>query len=604
MTQKYDKYKNVVNVPQKTVKRGFDAIKDWTPQNKWWQLVRVPTATVAFNLYLALWLFTKVGLDNPIIEKLDDVHSKKRIKQNPKTKFGRVIAGIKKQEKSYPTLSAIIAYYMLLTMLAGAGQVTIDGRFFEDLKLKREKHDKKSDKININNLKIDPSCSKEDWLKQMDAIWPYLYMETVLSEGFINEAYADVGDSGGYLTIGSGFMIGKANPRGNKDLAIINERKAFFKKVLGKPYVNGVSVSYEENKILIRAFYEKYVWPYMQKSFTKPMDAHLFIELCLANFNRGSGIYQAGYAGEKIKNAVNSGNSDVDIANRFDDFCKDGFSGLLPKYGVAAHRVLGDVSDENVLNSLANSVYKLDKKQIWNNGQLKEFDTIAQVLMGIKNADVYKNGKTYVQYRVSEYLTPWEIENIKKGALFTDASDFFTPVQEKTETTAEILNEEGEALYFSGNYKMAIEKYNSALKQNPDLYVVYSNLSLAYYKLGEYDNALKVVNDFVNSGRFKSTPATVKGYTYYNAALCYEKLGDKESNTKRKLEYYNLAKQNAERGQSVANTTYRGFMKRIDGKISDVGSRSKTVAFNDGIRKVQNRQNDNAIFLSSHEFQA
>ena len=95
MSEKYKKYKKIVNVPQKTVKRGFDAVKDWHPENNWWQLLRVPAATVAFNLYLALLLFTRIGLENPIIEKFDDLNTKKKIKTEPQTKFSRFINGIK-----------------------------------------------------------------------------------------------------------------------------------------------------------------------------------------------------------------------------------------------------------------------------------------------------------------------------------------------------------------------------------------------------------------------------------------------------------------------------------------------------------------------------
>ena len=397
MSEKYKKYKKIVNVPQKTVKRGFDAVKDWHPENNWWQLVRVPAATVAFNLYLALLLFTRIGLENPIIEKFDDLNTKKKIKTEPQTKFSRFINGIKKREKANPTLSAILVYYMLLTMLVGGGKIAADRLVFGNDSAQEQR---KKDRIKIKDLKIDPTVSKEDWMRQMDAIWPYLYMETVLSEGFINEAYADVGDSGGYLTIGSGYMIGKANPKGPRDRDIIKERKAFFKKTLGKPYVNGVSISHEENRILIRKFYEVYVWPSMRQSFTRPMDAHLFIELCIGNFNRGSGIYNGKNSGANIRTAVNSGESLKQIVNKFDDLCNKGNSGLLPKYGVAAHRVLGDISDEDVLNSLANSVYKISKDKVWSGGMLREYDTIAQDLVAISNADVLKNGKTYVQQRL------------------------------------------------------------------------------------------------------------------------------------------------------------------------------------------------------------
>lgn len=603
MTEKYEKYKKAVNKPQRAMKRVFNAVKDWSPENKWMQLVRVSTATVAFNLYLAMLLFTRVGLENPIIEKLDDVHSKKDIKQNLKTKFGRIVARIRKREKANPTLSAILVYYIMLTMLVGGVKIATNNRDNDENKQKQPKDTRRE----IDTIKIDPTKSQKDWMRQMDAIWPYLYMETILSEGFINEAYADVGDSDGYLTIGSGYMIGKANPKGPTDRKIIKERKDFFKKVLGKPYVNGVSISDSENRILIRVFYEKYVWPYVKKNFTEPIDAHLFIELCIGSFNRGAGIYNNGNSGESIKTAVNEGGSLVQIVNRFDDLCKAGYSGLLPKYGVAAHRVLGNISDEDVLNSLANSVYGISKADTWANGVLKEYDNIAKDLRFVPHskADVKKNGKTYVQYNVSNYLYEYEIEYIKSGKLFVASILDFQNTPEYHETSAEKLNEQGEELFFSGDYRGAIVKYNAALSKDSNMYIVYSNLVLAYYKLGEYQNGLDIVNVFINSDKFTRASESVRGYTYYNVALCYEKLGDNAKDKQQKLDYYELAKTNAGHGQDIAHTQYSDFMRRINNKIAVCG-KYKKLAFNQGIDNIKQNHKTSSfvVYSDDNEFQA
>ena len=597
MTETYDKYKKIVNVPQRLAKKGFEAIKDWSPKNNWWQLARVPAATAAFNLYLALWLFTRVGLDNPVIEKLDDLKANRKIKESPKTKFGRFVAKIRKKEKKRPTLAAILTYYMMLSMLLGGVKVS---QYIEKNKdEKEEKEVKQEKKASIDNFKIDPTLNQQDWLLQMDAIWPYLYMETILSEGFVDEAYADVGDTDGYLTIGSGFMIGKANPKGKKDNAIIKERKAFFKKVLGKPYVNGVRVSYEENRILIRKYYETYVWPVIKKQFDKPMDAHLFIELCIGSFNRGSGIYNDGNAGNNIQRAVNNEQNLLNIVNNFDDLCKHGFDGLKPKYGVAAHRVLGDISDKDVLNSLANSVYGLKAAKMWANGNLIQYDSIAPDLRHVTNADVKKNGKTYVQHRVSDYLNPEEVREIMSGNLFVTSLEYFQPVVQQTETTAEQLNEQGEALYNANDYKGAIAKYHAALEQNPKLYIVYSNLCLAYYRSGDYEKAVEIVEDFKNSEYFDFAPATVKGYTYYNIALSYEKLGDEAKKSAQKLEYYNLAKANLDLGEKVANTKYYTLDGRIKKKLDKLmNKKSKTAMFNAGVEKINDMKKQSNIMIT------
>ena len=142
------------------------------------------------------------------------------------------------------------------------------------------------------------------------------------------------------------------------------------------------------------------------------------------------------------------------------------------------------------------------------------------------------------------------------------------------------------------DYAGALEKFKLALSQDPKMYILYSNLSLTYYKLGEYDKGINVVKDFICSKYFESAPASIKGYSYYNAALCYEKLGDKISGVKQKQEYYNRAKKNAELGEKVANTKYYVFNKRIENKLSKLLTlKSKASAFNDGISKLKNKQN-------------
>ena len=535
-----------------------------------------------------------VFLDNQIIDKWKEKNTNIKVADTDsefKTFF-------KNLQKSHPQTAARLKLWMLYTlfMLLSVGGIKIAGNNNTKDREKTLTEEAKETKREIDEIMINPNLSDEEWKRQIDSIWPYIYAETVLSEGFIDEAYADVGNSGGYITIGSGFMIGKANPKGGKDKQLIEERKAFFKKVLGKTFVNGVKISHKENKILMRAYYEIYVWPYIKKSFKHPMDAHLFIELCIANFNRGPGIYQNGMAGENIKNAVNSGDSIINIVNKFDDLCKSGFNGLLPKYGVAAHRVLGNISDQDVLNSLANAVYKLSADSIWDtkDGILRQYENIDKDLRSISDATVYKNGKTYIQYKVRDYLSPLEVENMTLGKLFTPSLDDLQKNTEKTETMAEQLNEQGETLCDSNDYFNAIQKFNMALELNPDLYIVYSNLSLAYYKLGEYEKGINIVKNFIKSDAFQTAPATIKGYTYYNTALCYEKLGDKEHDIEKKQEFYQRAKKNAEIGEQVANTKYSGFDKRIDSKVSDLQKqkKSKKVAFADGIQKIQLKQKD------------
>ena len=579
------------------LEKTYRKLKDDKPESKSGKIGRVAGLGL-IDLGWILWCLGKYTLkdlnvlllDNEVIDKWHEKNKNTKSKMTD-SQFKQWFDNLK---RSHPKAAARLRLWLIYTLLAGMTVIGVKNSHHKDTdgqdKQEQDDKKKKDNEITIDKFKIDPNASEENWNKQIDAIWPYLYMETILSEGFINEAYADVGESGGYITIGSGFMIGKANPKGKKDYKIIRERKNFFKKVLGKSYVNGVKLSYEENKILIRAYYETYVWPYMKKSFTHPMDAHLFIELCIGNFNRGPGIYQSGYDGENIRDNVNSGKSLKDIVNSFDDLCKAGNSGLAPKYGVAAHRVLGDITDEDILNSLANSVYQMSASKIWDQkGTLKEYDTIARDLLSIKTADVYKNGKTYIQHPLKDYLTENEVSNIKQGKLFSSVVEYAENEPQKVETTAEQLNEQGEDFYNKNEYREAITKFYAALEQDPTMGIVYSNLALSYYKLGEYENAVSVINGFIESQYFQNTPANVKGYTYYNLALNYEKLGDGTQNITQRQKYYEQAKQNAERGETVANTKYKSFSNRINTKIANVRAQ-KNNSFSKGVKKITKQQ--------------
>ena len=102
MTDKYKKYKKIVNTPQEWLKDKFDNIKDWSPDNNWWQLLRVPSATIAFNLYFLALLITKLGLENPLIERIEDNNSKKEINNNSDSFFKRAVNAIKRQKKKSP----------------------------------------------------------------------------------------------------------------------------------------------------------------------------------------------------------------------------------------------------------------------------------------------------------------------------------------------------------------------------------------------------------------------------------------------------------------------------------------------------------------------
>lgn len=564
---------------------------------------RVVADTLDLSGVLVLFLskaFVKMSdtvlFDNKALDFMEKKFSTLKVE---KTKSGKD-KKIPKFTKENPRVTAYLGWYlMLLSVLGGIGIAKNKDKIsdavrdkIENVKNASRKTKQKEQKETINTFKIDPTLPQDEWMAQVDAIWPYIYMETILSEGFVNEAYADVGETSGYITIGSGYMIGKAKPKGKKDRQLIQERKRFFRKVLGKPYTNGVSVSFDENRMLVRAFYEAYIWPHIKNKFTTPIDAHLFIQLCIGAYNRGSGIYGDTSDGKDICKAINGYLDSTEIVNRFDDLCKRGYRGLEPKYGVAAHRVLGNISDEDVLNSYANSVYGMRANKLWDNGRLKEYPNVASDLVSIVSADISKNGKTYNQLKLNEYLTPDEVMAITNGNLFRDF--VLQPhVVAQRASAAEKLNEQGEKLYFDGKYQEAIHKFNQAIREDPRLFIVYSNMAISYYQMGKYERGLEIINNFISMPKFDYASKEIKGYTYFNGALCYEKLGDEAKDITEKLSYYNKAKEYVSKGEGAARTKYKSLRVRLKDKSNEI-SKSKTSRFNKATETLKTKAKNKA----------
>ena len=591
-----DKFRRAVNAPHKImgkVRRKIEATKPETPRGRTLRGVGLATADLFRFL---LWATKYVALDNHLMRAIEKELRNMEVGKNKAGKDKAFSAALKK----YPDLAAFIIYYLMVAMTLGGvrayQEITEDDISTENVTMVPRP---------VDDFKIDPNVSDEEWRRQIDAIHPYVMMETILSEGFVPEMYSDVGQTSGYLTIGSGYMVGQVRPTGKIGRSILKERKAFFKKVLGRPLLNGTKINYAENQVLMTAWYKQRVYPQLRRALKKPIGVRLFVELAIAAYNRGEGIYKTDQDGYPLMRLVNFGANDTVIANAFSCFFKDGNAGLRPKYGIAAHRVLGDISDADVLNALANAVYKVSDKKLWNSDgtlKLKEPGQVAELLLAVKNADIVKNGRTYRQNPVREYLTAAQVKTILAGGLFeADTASFVpapapAPVQTPDSVNADRLNEEGEELYDNGDYAGAVEKFKAALAQNPRQYIVYSNLSIAYYKMGDFDSGLRVVQDLIKSEHMKNMPDNLKAYSYYNAALCYEGLADQEKDLAEKLNLYDRARKNAGIAEHLLNTTYKSFNNRIEKKIKAASGRKtkskqtqkRKRAFNEASKKLRN----------------
>lgn len=555
----------------------------------------------------AFWIFGNL-LDNKIPQRFGEKLDAKRADKKA--------AGIDTDGffKNNPNLRAYVAYTLVMAgVLAGGGKIvenTLSG--------KEKDGNEKRIKKEIDVFKIDVNKEKAEVKKQKEAIHWYIVKDIIQSEGFVEEMYSDVGQKSGYLTIGSGYMVGKVNPKGDKDKATLKERKAYFKKVIGRPLVNGTKITHQENRVLVTSWLNDKVYPKVDKQIKVPISAKLYSMLIIGAYNRGENIYAPNNSGEGIMAAVNAGKSYEEIAPMLSDLFVNGNAGLIPKYGIEAHKLLGNITDEDVLESLANSPYKMKTSKLWEDKKLRmEYGKdVAKDLRAISNADIYKNGRVYKQLSVKEYLTKHQVEFILAGKLFGDnALDFIEEFQKeekekqqalpKNVQKSQSLNEQGEALYTDGDYTGAVKKFEQAIKENPKNYILYSNISIAYYKAGNYAAGLKVVNDLLESEYLKDMPSTERAYAHYNAAMCAEKLGDNEKDLQKKFEIYAVARDHIKESESLRMTEHDTFKKRVQGKINKTHDEikaqkskkdtGKKTAFNSGVSQVKVMQGDKKI---------
>ena len=155
--------------------------------------------------------------------------------------------------------------------------------------------------MSFDNFKINPNVSNEEWEKQINAIQPYVISHLFLTEGYVQKMYYDNGTSG-TKTIGTGFILDD------------EVHRKFAKKILGRPIVNGLSVSVEEARALADAWTREMIYPKMKKAFNVPMDAKLFITLVVAAYNAGESTYSLkGNTGIPVRDAVNAGKTIEEI---------------------------------------------------------------------------------------------------------------------------------------------------------------------------------------------------------------------------------------------------------------------------------------------------
>ena len=540
-----------------------------------------------FLLTLARW----TTLDNKYLRKMEEKFKSADVdkKQNKFSKFFSSVG------KKYPNASAHLLWLLCLTALS-FGAYSAGANLGPDIAQKVKEITKGKKYVKFKNFVIDPTADNESWQHMIDAIHPYVLSHIISSEGFIKRVYNDNFGSG-TLTIGSGFAL------------MDREHRAFAEKTLGRRIGNGSSITIEENRILVSAWLYKKVYPKIRREIKVPMDSKLFVILSVAAYNKGSNTYGNKNTGHPVAEAINKGKSKKDIANIylrcFAGIKGTSWSGLANKYAVAALYYLGDIDDVTILDAVAEAPYTLENYLPKDQQCLLIYDSDARSARakGVHRIDNIKElllkekhrvTKGSLQEPVREYLTMEQVDLIENGLVDLSGatisySDY--AAKSKTETNiaseSEKLNADGEDLFLEKKYKAAIKKFKSALEADPQNYIAYSNLAISYYKIGQFENGLKVVQKLINSSFINSMPNDIKGYTYYNAALCRVAIGDKASDIAEKKHNYAMAQKNLDLAKKFSGNTYPGLSKILNKKMHS-GELSEELKFDDYKHAIRN----------------
>ncbi len=594
---------DVVRVVADGMKEVRKKLSKLSPKKHFENTGRVSGAVFLWLMEYAIRLVNGIAIDNFVLRATE-----RGFKNKKKDGFA----------KRNPAFASHMLYYMipLLTWL-GVEIVDFAKERVQERKQKEEEEARKK-AMSFDNFKINPNVSDEEWENQIDAIQPYVIAHLFLTEGYVQKMYYDNGTSG-TKTIGTGFIIDD------------EVHRKFAKKILGRPIVNGLSVSVEEARALADAWTREMIYPKMKKAFNVPMDAKLFITLVVAAYNAGESTYSIkGNKGIPVRDAVNAGKTIEEVMNvfvrQYGKVRGTQWGGMRNKYSVCALYALGDISDDVILNCVAEAPYEINailkqdsaylsvyNPETMNEGDLLVYDGKggnAKPVGVLRIPDIedilqrpqHRKTKGTEQLKVRDYLTEQEVNTIMAGEIFDGSTiDYFSAQQLANSVKYEVsesdeINEIGEELYHKEQYKEAIQKFEEALNVNPENYIVYSNISLAYYKMGEPKKGARVIEQFIKSEYFDNAPDANKGYVYYNLALCYEKIGDSKS--KRKQKFYKEANNAIERAQEYSGNSYDDFKNRINKKLKDDG---KKIAFNSGVQQMHQKNAKQDIFLYGKE---
>lgn len=205
----------------------------------------------------------------------------------------------------------------------------------------------------------------------------------------------------------------------------------------------------------------------------------------------------------------------------------------------------------------------MDNDNLSNISNAKVYVYIGNSLIKSYDVPKYKKGTVWVVFMIDESGNIIDINNFENSASWEGVRSLLsnyryssTPSNSITENyrqTAFDINKQGENFYHSGRIEQAVNYYQQALEYNTFDGQIYSNLGLAFSKIGRNAEAIWANREAIKF----AADNTIKANSYYNIAKIYENSGQFSE----ALYYYGLAKENKE------NPVYDKAILRVKSKM-------------------------------------
>jgi lysozyme len=429
--------------------------------------------------------------------------------------------------------------------------------------------EKQKKEISVDDLKIKPAETYEEFLNQCRPITPYLICYLANPEGFESETYQD---GRGVWTIGYGSTRMPNGPVGPNTQDIT------------------IDQAYEIARWHIENYETYFIMYCYCCAFDRSMNSHEFLGLASFIYNGGPGMFepnidtkngkpgkidrarndrwaelrslyrkQGTISSKQIKELFKKypvvsqgsvfkawldGKSGEEIGQAMTNYLRSGggrAEGLVWRRWLEACLTSGDINPIDIMNAPIGGIYEFRQYLKSKNMDMISKDNIinypaADTLIVWLKAPQYwdkKNKKLYTpkNIKLTKSVMPKEIVALceygycsvsdKPSAKFynNDSLDRF-----KSKESAENLIELGTKYLYDNNYEKAEEVYLTVIKKDQKNATAYSDLSYLYLKWGKYEEGVAIVN-VLDSHITESMNSNALAGAYYNAGLCYKKMG-------------------------------------------------------------------------------